>query len=338
MRLFYTLLILTSIHSLDAKEFEHFFLREFVRERDKQPVFYSSSKKGPHSVEQPIFREEDQVDFFSYQEKLAPVRFRDERLNEKYYYDSKVRGNEKILVLLFGTLWDPDTIENLKVMASLMAHYSQDKLADKYLIDEFHRKFKSTIKTGTTRKQLDGLLEHGIVERKKLIGLETAHYGANYYYPANFFVQAREIYHVMANNKYYSNVSFAFVAISGEESEAQAILKDEKVPFPFLNDYLGEVSDKYVTNRVPMLMIIDPADQIAYHGEVIGYRKTKANIDRLLLDVYERISRRQVEENNKKRLLAYQQKLEDDLYKKRQAIAKLEKEAAKKQRETSFRR
>lgn len=338
MKPIFQILILLTLTSLDAKEFQHFFLREFVQERDKKPVFYESDKKGPNSIDQSIFEEEEQKDFFTYQQKLAPVYFKDERLNEKYYYDSKVRGNEKILVLLFGTLWDPDTIENLKIMARLMMHYSQEKLADKYLIDEFHRKFKSTIKTGTTRLELNSLLSHGIVERKKLIGLETAHYGAYYYFPSNLFVQARDVYQVMANNKYYSNVSFAFIAISGEESEAQAILKDEKVPFPFLNDYLGEVSDRYVTNRVPMLMIIDPADQIAYHGEVIGYRRTKAKIDRLLLDVYERISRRKVEENNKRRLLAYQQKLEDDLYKKRQAIAKLEKEAAKKQRETSFRR
>ncbi|MCO4782224.1 MAG: hypothetical protein KC646_07825 [Candidatus Cloacimonetes bacterium] len=338
MKLFFHILFLTSLVSLDAKDFQHFFLREFVRERDREPVFVNAKSTDPNYLDQPVFKEEEQLDFFSYQQKLAPVYFRDERLNEKYYYDSKVRGHEKILVLLFGTLWDPDTIENLKVMANLMNHYSQDKLADKYLIDEFHRKFKSTIKTGTSRLELDDLLEHGIVERKKLIGLETAHFGANYYFPANFFVQAREIYQVMANNKYYSNVAFAFVAISGEESEAQAILKDEKVPFPFLNDYLGEVSDQYVTNRVPMLMIIEPSDRIAYQGEVIGYRKTKAKIDRLLLDVYERISRRKVEENKKRRLMAYQQKLEDDLYKKRQAIAKLEKEAAKKQRETSFRR
>ncbi|PCJ19902.1 MAG: hypothetical protein COB02_06875 [Candidatus Cloacimonadota bacterium] len=326
------------MQKLEAKKFDHFFLREFVVERDSSDVLIDESQVNENSVSQPIFFEREQADFFELQKKLAPVKFEDIRLNEKYYYDSKVRASEKITVLLFGTLWDPDTIENLRIMKDLKAHYSQDRLADKYLVAEFHRWFRSVIKTGTTRKKLDYLLQGGIIERNKLIGLETAHFGAHFYFPSNFFVQAREILNIMKNNKYYSNVAFAFIAISGEESEAHAILKDEKIPFPFLNDYLGDVAAKYVTNRVPLLMIIDPSDEIIYQGEVLGYRRTKANIDRLLLNVYNRISQRQVKANKNRRLMAYQRKLEDDLYRKRQIIAKQEKEAAEKQKATSFRR
>ncbi|MCJ8346832.1 hypothetical protein MJH12_14920 [bacterium] len=338
MKFILLLMILGNLQTLCAKQFNHFFLREFVIEREHKGVFLEQDELDHRSVLQPVFLETEQKEFFHFQNRLAPVTFSDLRLNEKYYYDSKVLSHEKILVLLFGTLWDPDTIENLKVMKSLMHHYSQDKLANKYLIDEFHRKFRTILKTGTSRKALDRLLKSGIVERSKLIRLETAHYGAHYFFPNNFFVQAREIFNILNNNKYYSNVTFAFVAISGEESEAQAILKDEQIPFPFLNDYLGDVSDAYVSNRVPLLMIVDPTDRIVYQGEVLGYRRTKANIDRLLLDVYEQISRKKVKENKTRRLQTYQRRLEDDLYKKRQAIAKAEKAAAKKQKETSFRR
>lgn len=302
--------------------FEHFFLREFtpeaksIRNVFEDISFYKLDTIAPHT-----FRSEHNEKFFL--ENAGDQSFPYINIRKKYYYDTKARSNNKILVLLFGTLWDPTIMNLLRVLSELHDTYSMQKLNQQNLEVQLRRWFKQSMKIGyefsEVMQRVDGNLQlRSGLELNDLLKLEAGNKGPRLFMPDNIFLLFNEILAILRDIPFQPDVTFAFVAVSAEDADANEILKEENIPFAFLNDPSGIWTNKFVKIKVPAMLIVDHEDKIAYQGEVLDYIHIKTIIDRLMIKVFKYLGEKVEEKFSKIRRLKHDEKLERLLKEKRE--------------------
>lgn len=236
-------------------------------------------------------------------------------LKQKYYFDTKAMSHKKIFVLLFGTLWDPDTLNLLRTMRDLHNAYSREAANQGSVVREAQNWFKSSIHTGFTMEEIQS--GEGM-ESEDWQRLESAMYGARLFSPENIFVVTNEIFQMLLNVPYETDVTFAFVAVSGDDADAQEILKDENVPFAFLDDKMGRKTNIYVSSKLPYLLIVDHEGEIAYEGPVLTYMRVKEIIDRLMVGVFHERYETAWAEYHRIRLERHEKKIKEQIKEKKQ--------------------
>ena len=315
---FQFLVFLCLCQSLAAQKFAHFFLREFApRTKVVEDVFevnefYRLKLYPDHKIDY-----EEAAEFFETNESRGI--FPETDLKLKYYYDTKARSHEKIFVILFGTLWDPDTLNLLRTMTRLYETFSKEQLNQKSVIRQFNRWFKKKTKTGFEREVL---IEGRQLEIEEWQKIESADQGSRLFHPDNLFVLVNQIYSVLKDVPYRPDVAFSFVAVSADDADAQEILKDEDIPFSFLNDFDASKTNMYVKVRVPALLIVNHRGDIAYQGEVLGYYEVKSIIDRLMVGIFEHRGQQVKDYYHKIRKERYLRKREKELKEKARQAAK----------------
>lgn len=302
--------------------FEHFFLREFTPEAKsitnvfEDIPFYKLSTIAPH-----VFRSEHNEKFFT--ENAGDQSFPYINIRKKYYYDTKARSNNKIIVLLFGTLWDPTIMSLLRVLSELHDTYSMQKLNQKNLEVQLRRWFKQSMKIGyefsEVMERVDGNLQlKSGLSIDDLLNLEAGNKGPRLFMPDNVFLLFNQMLSILRDISFQPDVTFAFVAVGAEDADANEILKEENIPFAFLNDSTGILTNKFVKVKVPAMLIVDHEDKIAYQGEVLDYIHIKAIIDRLMIKVFKYLGDQVEEKFSKIRRLKHEEKLERQLKEKRE--------------------
>ena len=300
--------------------FEHFFLREFTPSPknvdnifEDNPLYYLST------IPKSIFLEEYNLQFFKQNSK--EVRFPDINLRKKYYYDTKARANNKILVLLFGTLWDPEILNLLRVLANLHEIYSMQDVNQRSLERQFRKWFRKSMRVGFEFEDVldrndDGLQVNGDLKLEDLQKLEDPSRGARLFMIDNIFLLFNQMLTVLRNIPFKPDVAFAFVATSANDADANEILKEEHIPFAFLNDSDAIWTNKFVETRVPAMLIVDHEGKIAYQGEVLNYIRIKTIIDRLMVKVFKYLGNLVEERFRKIRRQRHEEKLEKELREK----------------------
>lgn len=300
--------------------FEHFFLREFTPSPknvdnifDDNPFYFLST------IPKNVFFEEYNLQFFEQNSK--EVRFPDINLRKKYYYDTKARAHNKILVLLFGTLWDPDILNLLRVLEKLHRIYSMQDVNQRSLERQFRKWFRGAMKVGFEFNEVfsrdkDGLVIKSELELEDLQKLEDPSKGSRLFMIDNAFLLFNQMLAVLREIPFRPDVSFAFVATSANDADANEILKEEHIPFAFLNDSEAIWTNKFVETRVPAMLIVDHEGQIAYQGEVLNHIRIKAIIDRLMVRVFKYLGDIVEERFRKIRRQRYEEKLEKELREK----------------------
>ncbi len=300
--------------------FEHFFLREFTPSpKDVDNIFEDNPFYFLSTIPNNIFYEEYNLQFFENNSK--EVRFPDVNLSKKYYYDTKARANNKILVLLFGTLWDPDILNLLRVLASLHGTYSMQDVNQRSLERQFRKWFRKSLKVGFEFEDVidrsdEGLAIKSGLKLEDLQKLEDPTQGARLFMIDNLFVLFNQMLSVMREIPFKPDVTFAFVATSANDADANEILKEEHIPFAFLNDSNAIWTNKFVETRVPAMLIVDHEGKIAYQGEVLNYIRIKTIIDRLMVRVFKYLGDIVEERFREIRRQRYEEKLEKELLEK----------------------
>lgn len=300
--------------------FEHFFLREFTPSpKNVDNIFEDNPFYFLSTIPKNIFFEEYNRQFFEQNSK--EVRFPDINLRKKYYYDTKARANNKILVLLFGTLWDPDILNLLRVLANLHGIYSMQDVNQRSLERQFRKWFRKSLKVGFEFEDVLSRNESGLtlksgLKLEDLQKLEDPTRGARLFMIDNLFVLFNQVLSVMRDIPFKSDVAFAFVATSANDADANEILKEEHIPFAFLNDSNAIWTNKFVETRVPAMLIVDHEGKIAYQGEVLNYIRIKTIIDRLMIRVFKYLGDIVEERFREIRRKRYEEKLEKELREK----------------------
>ncbi len=300
--------------------FEHFFLREFTPSpKNVDSIFEDNSFYNLSSIPKNIFFEEHNMQFFEQNSK--DVSFPDVDLRRKYYYDTKARSNNKILVLLFGTLWDPDILSLLRVLSSLHKTYSMEDVNQRSLERQFRRWFRKSMKVGfefsdVLERSEEGLVIKSGLKLQDLQRLEDPTKGVRLFMIENLFVLFNQMLAIMRNIPFKPDVTFAFVATSSNDADANEILKEEHIPFAFLNDSNAVWTNKFVEVRVPAMLIVDHEGQIAYQGEVLDYIRIKTIIDRLMIRVFKHLGEIVEERFKMIRRQRHEEKLEKELREK----------------------
>ncbi len=319
-----------SLNAATGDTFEHFFIREFTpTPKQVDSVFDDNSFYYLSTIPEDIFYQEYNLQFFELNSK--DVRFPDIDLRRKYYYDTKARANNKIMVLLFGTLWDPDILNLLRVLASLHKTYSMEDVNQRSLEMQLRKWFRKSLKVGfefsdALERNEEGLSLKSGLQLKDLQKLEDPTKGARLFKIENLFVLFNQMLAVMRDIPFKSDVTFAFVATNASDADANEILKEEHIPFAFLNDSNAVWTNKFVEVRVPAMLIVDHEGQIAYQGEVLDYIRIKTIIDRLMVRVFKYLGDLVEERFKKIRRQRYEEKLEKEL---REKILKEGKEGKK---------
>ena len=300
--------------------FEHFFLREFSPSpKNVDNIFEDNPFYFLSTIPNNIFFEDYNLQFFEQNSK--EVRFPDVNLRKKYYYDTKARANNKILVLLFGTLWDPDILNLLRVLADLHAIYSMQDVNQRSLERQFRKWFRKSLQVGFEFEDIldrndEGLVLNTGLKLEDLQKLEDPTRGVRLFMIENLFLLFNKMLAVMRDIPFKPDVAFAFVATSANDADANEILKEEHIPFAFLNDSNAIWTNKFVETRVPAMLIVDHEGKIAYQGEVLNHIRIKTIIDRLMIKVFKYLGDLVEERFRKIRQQRYEEKLEKALREK----------------------
>jgi hypothetical protein len=285
------------------------------------------------------------------------------------------------MVMLFGTPWLPETRVAIHTMKSLYDNYSRLEMSRLSLIDQAGKWFKQKTSTGTTARSIaelraiENLYEKNPSdyekERRELYSPSTGPVLFFVVNPLHIFNLVNQIYELMADIRFKQDIIFSFVSIGSEFADIQSFMKDVEIPFPILDDYNMEVSDHFVTGRIPVMTVVYnnnvyceesslnsfsvvknriPFDfekcrdkklysssKIAYHGDPLSYPEAKKLLDRLQFEIFERDGQEIQEYYYKRRLSAYYAKKEAEERKKREEEAQerlkqQEQEEAKKDR------
>jgi|GEM_PF-1033361 len=307
--------------------FEHFILRYFspdsqlVRDIFKEDDFYHLETFSDEVFD---LDEDPNADQFKFSD------FPEINLYHRYYYDSLARGSKKILILLFGTLWDPDTISYLRMLSRLHEALSRESENQAALVRQFQLWFLRTIKLGYTRDQV-------LLNPKKLKGkdwqiIQSSGIGLNLFLPQNQFKLIDSITKELSNLPYRPDVTFGFVAVSADDADAQAILKDENIPIPFLNDADAKITTTNVPLRVPSMVVVDHEGFVDYRGDVLTELDIRARIDRLMVGIFEERGAEIQKVHHERRMKKYKKRMEKIMMQKR-----LEEEAKQKKYGKAFR-
>jgi hypothetical protein len=311
--------------SLGKKEkFQHFYLRYF----------------SPHTrTVNNIFKEDDFFHLDLFDDRVFMIEAKDGEiasldliggefpelnLLRRYYYDSLARSRKKIMILLFGTLWDSDTIDYLRDLSDLYRDFSREKENQNILIRQCHQWFKTTIRTEYLRSVLN---KPKSLKAKDWQAMQSAEHGFRLYHPDNVFVLFNKIVEILAKIAYEPDVTFAFVAVSADEADAQALLKDEDIPIPFVDDADATITSKHVPLRVPTMVIVNHKGYVDYRGDVLPYLEIRSRLDSLLYGIFEQRGRDVEATFHDIRMRRYQIKVEKEL--KKQQANKAEKKYGK---------
>lgn len=263
-------------------KFEHFILKYFspdsqlVRDIFKEDTFFHLDIFGDSVFDLGDDPNAKQFEFSDFPEI---------NLLQRYYYDSFARGNKKILILLFGTLWNPDTISNLRMLSSLYEDFSRESENQGALERQFQLWFLRNLKLGYKRDEV-------LLNPKKLTGkdwelIQATDRGINLFLPQNIFKLVASITEEISNVPYVPDVTFGFVAVAADDADAQAVLKDEKIPIPFLNDADAKITTDNVPTRVPYMIIVNNEGILDYSGDVLNELDIRARIDRLMVGIFD---------------------------------------------------
>jgi hypothetical protein len=343
--------------------FTHFFLKQFTSQTplsedvfQSNDIFHMSLFPEDRMLKSFLHKdmignylpatEMEQKFFLEYREERS---FPEIRLARKYYYDSYSRTFNKIGVFLFGTLWLPEVRDSLKTMKDLYEGYSKEEQNQQSLVSQFQDWFKDKIQVGFTPGSLAALnKEEKLYKsfpdkyREKMRRIYSFSYGGLYFWPLPLvrqFQWVRDIYEQLSIVKYRNDITFSFVVTAARAPDGQAFVKDNNIPFPVLDDYAAEVSDSYIQDRIPIVVIVDEKGRIAYHGEVLSYLAMKAMLDRLLVDVFNTEGQRVKEMYHQKRVLEFKKQQEEELRKKRveEAERKLQEKKEQEAKKSPFR-
>ena len=162
----------------------------------------------------------------------------------------------------------------------------------------------------------DGLLINGDLKLEDFQKLEDSSRGVRLFMVDNLFLLFNQMLSVLRDIPFKSDVTFAFVATSANDADANEILKEEHIPFAFLNDSEAIWTNKFVETRVPAMLIVDHEGKIAYQGEVLNHIRIKAIIDRLMVRVFKYLGDIVEERFRNIRRKRYEEKLEKELREK----------------------
>lgn len=310
----YLVCLLTTCRANVGDTFEHFFLREFTPEaKSIENVFEDDPFYALSTIPSHFFLAPHNKQFF--EDNSKDVSFPYINIHKKYYFDTKARSDKKIMVLLFGTLWDPDIMKLLRVLAELHETYSMQSLNQQTLERQLRKWFKKSMNVGyefsEVMERTDGRLriKQGL-ELQDLQNLEMSDRGARLFMPDNVFLLFNQLLDIYREITFQSDVIFAFVAVSANDADANEILKEEEILFSFLNDSAGIWTNRFVKIKVPAMLIVDHEDKIAYQGEVLDYVDIKMIIDRLMINVFKYIGGVVEERFSKIRRQKHDEKLE----------------------------
>ena len=153
--------------------------------------------------------------------------------------------------------------------------------------------------------------------------------GINLFLPHNVFKLVTSITEEISNVPYLPDVTFGFVAVAADDADAQAILKDEKIPIPFLNDADAKITTANVATRVPYMIIVNNEGFLDYSGDVLNELDIRARIDRLMIGIFEQRGAEIQRVHHEKRVRRRKKFLEEMAAKKRAAEEAREKQYGK---------
>jgi len=297
-----------------GEKFQHFYLRYFSpHTRTVNDVFKEDDFFHLDLFDDRVFLIETEDGEIASQD-LVGGEFPELNLLRRYYYDSLARSRKKILVLLFGTLWDSDTIDYLRDLSDLYRDFSRERENQNILIRQCHKWFKTAIRTEYSRSVLAKAKN---LKAKDWQAMQSSEHGFRLFHPDNVFVLFNKIIGILSTIVYEPDVTFAFVAVSVDEADAQALLKDEDIPIPFVDDPEALVTSKNVPLRVPTMVIVDHFGTVDYRGDVLSYLEIRNRLDRLLYGIFEQRGDDIQAHFLKIRMRRYQVKVEEELKKQR---------------------
>jgi hypothetical protein len=293
------------LSSSKSEVFEHFILRYFSSQSGvSSDVFNEDDFFHLDAFKKSVFDLEEDPDAHQFEGSI----FSELNLSQRYYYDSLARSNKKILILLFGTLWDPDTISYIRMLSRLYEALSREKENQETLVRQFQLWYKRTLKLGYEREAV--LSRSKKLKAKDWQIIQATDRGLALFLPQNQFKLMDAMIKELSTLPYKPDVTFAFVAVSADDADAQAILKDENIPIPFLNDADAKVTGLNVALRVPAMVMVDHEGRVDYRGDVLSELDIRARIDRLMVGIFEERGAEIQRIHHEKRMKIYKQRME----------------------------
>lgn len=316
---------------LPAEPFHHFILPEIRQPSPggEEPFRLYPLFQSPMLAPELFQKSAAEIEFF--ERNGGGISFGAIRPTNGYYYDSKSRNHQRLIVLLIGSLWQPETQVILKDFQELWEIYSFEVLNR----DRLHEKAVAWMRR-VHRTDLD-YTEYARAMREKgfyapppeprRFGLRKVPEvtGPVFYLGQGPMQMMAGLYRLIHKRDFQPTVSFLFMQTGGLAADAAEYQKELKAPIPFLHDEQIEITLEYQKELPPSMVLVNFQGEVVYQGEPLNPMALKTRIDRMLLPVWEQMGEDVRLANHQKRVDAVLEKRALELTRRQERARQSEK-------------
>ncbi len=292
-----------SVGSVQAEPFHHFLLPE-IRQSSPgggEPFRLYPLFQSPLLAPELFQKSAVEIEFF--ERNGGGISFGEIRPTNGYYYDSKSRNHQRLIVLLIGSLWQQETQLVLKSFQELWEIYSfevlnRDRLREKAIawMRRAHRTDLDYAEYSRIVQERENYEPSPAPRKKQKIS------GPMFYLGQSPMQLMSLLYDLIHKRDFQPTVSFLFIQTGGLAADAAEYQKKLKVPISFLHDEQIEVTLEHQKGLPPSMVLVNFEGEVVYRGEPLNPMALKTRIDRMLLPVWEQMGKDVRMANHQKRV------------------------------------